>query len=148
MFRLKIFPLPLSLKAAFLYGMILAVVTLLLQWLEYQYLLRRYSVETYILVLCILFTAVGTWLGKHLGRPAQDKGFGVNTKALAALGISEREARVLELLGAGYNNAELADALNISVNTVKTHLKNLYSKLDVGQRGKAIRKARELRLIP
>lgn len=78
----------------------------------------------------------------------QTQPFQLNQKALQSLGLSEREAQVLNLLAEGHSNSELADRLHVSVNTIKTHLKNIYEKLDVSQRGHAIRKARELRLVP
>lgn len=57
--------------------------------------------------------------------------------------LSERELHVLRLLCEGASNRDLAAHLAISENTVKYHLKNLYSKLGVGSRAQAIRAARE-----
>jgi ATP/maltotriose-dependent transcriptional regulator MalT len=64
------------------------------------------------------------------------------------LGISGRESDVLTLLATGHSNQEIADQLFISPNTVKTHLHQLYQKLDVSRRGQAVEKARSLRLVP
>jgi len=130
-----------------LWGLLIAIATFALQWLEYQYLLRRYSTETYIIILCVLFVSVGIWFGRNLVTPTPAEPSTVNTRALEALGFSTREIEVLALLSEGYSNSELADRLHVSVNTIKTHLKNIYEKLEVSQRGHAIRKARELRLL-
>ena len=43
--------------------------------------------------------------------------------------------------------AEIAGEMYISVNTVKTHLKNIYRKLATTRRGEAVRRARQLELI-
>ena len=48
--------------------------------------------------------------------------------------LTERELEVLQLMLAGKSNKEIADALFVSVNTVKTHAHNIYSKYDVGSR--------------
>jgi DNA-binding CsgD family transcriptional regulator len=48
--------------------------------------------------------------------------------------ITDREADVLHMISHGYNNAEIADKLFISINTVKYHIKNLYLKLDAKNR--------------
>ena len=61
--------------------------------------------------------------------------------------ISERELEVLHLIAAGLSNREIADKLFISLNTVKTHTKNINSKLDVNSRTKAVARAKELELI-
>jgi len=51
--------------------------------------------------------------------------------------LSDREAAVLELLAEGRSNAGIAKALRMSQNTVKFHLRNLYSKLGVANRTQA-----------
>lgn len=61
--------------------------------------------------------------------------------------ISERELEVLHLIAAGLSNREIADKLFISLNTVKTHTKNINSKLDVNSRTKAVARAKELGLL-
>ncbi|MBW2409170.1 MAG: hypothetical protein JRF72_05190 [Deltaproteobacteria bacterium] len=58
--------------------------------------------------------------------------------------LSERELEVLHLIAAGLQNKEIAEKLFISLNTVKTHLKNINSKLDVTNRTKAVARAKEL----
>jgi LuxR family maltose regulon positive regulatory protein len=61
--------------------------------------------------------------------------------------LSERELEVLSLLAAGQTYREIAGALYVSVNTVKTHLKNVYGKLGVSDRRAAAAVARELGLV-
>lgn len=61
--------------------------------------------------------------------------------------LSKQEQRVLHLLSEGCSNREVAEALFISENTVKSHISNIYSKLDARRRTEAIKKARELKLI-
>ncbi len=56
--------------------------------------------------------------------------------------------RVLERLAEGQSTKEIARTLGLSPNTVKTHLANLFGKLDVQRRTQAIHKARDLQLIP
>ncbi len=58
--------------------------------------------------------------------------------------LSEREREVLELIAAGYNNAEIAQKLVISPKTVRNHITNIFSKLQVADRAHAIRRARGL----
>ncbi len=61
--------------------------------------------------------------------------------------LSERELEVLHLIAAGLSNQQIAKELFISLNTVKTHVKNINSKLNVGNRTEATARARELGLL-
>jgi LuxR family maltose regulon positive regulatory protein len=61
--------------------------------------------------------------------------------------LSDREAAVLRYLPTMMSNQEIASELFVSVNTVKTHLKAIYRKLDVEDRRSAVRRARDLSLI-
>ena len=61
--------------------------------------------------------------------------------------LSERELEVLKLLGTELSGPEIADRLSVSLNTVRTHTKNIYSKLGVSSRRAAIRRAEELGLL-
>ena len=61
--------------------------------------------------------------------------------------LSEREMEVMQLIAGGDTNAEIAQALYITVGTVKNHVKNVYSKLNVHSRAQAIARARDLGLI-
>ncbi len=61
--------------------------------------------------------------------------------------LSERELEVLRLIAAGKSNAAIADALYISLSTVKSHINNLYSKLGVESRTQALVRAKEISLL-
>jgi LuxR family maltose regulon positive regulatory protein len=61
--------------------------------------------------------------------------------------LSERELEVLKLLGTELSGPEIADRLSVSLNTLRTHTKNIYSKLGVSSRRAALRRAEELGLL-
>ena len=61
--------------------------------------------------------------------------------------LSARELEVLKMLATELSGPEIARELVISLNTLRTHTKNIYAKLDVGKRRAAVHKARELELI-
>ncbi|MBQ0893917.1 helix-turn-helix transcriptional regulator, partial [Micromonospora sp. U56] len=61
--------------------------------------------------------------------------------------LTERELTILRYLQSILSNVEIASELSVSVNTVKTHVRNIYRKLDATRRREAVRRARELRLI-
>ncbi len=75
--------------------------------------------------------------------------FGKTEDRLAALiePLSERELEVLRLLATDLGGPELARELTVSLNTIRTHTKNIYTKLGVNNRRAAVRRAEELDLL-
>jgi LuxR family transcriptional regulator, maltose regulon positive regulatory protein len=61
--------------------------------------------------------------------------------------LSDREQAVLRLLCAGLSAPEIANELYVAASTVRTHLKNIYRKLDVHSRDQAIAKARDTSIV-
>ena len=61
--------------------------------------------------------------------------------------LSEAELRVIRYLPSNLKAPEIAAELFVSPNTVRTHLRHIYSKLDVHSRGEAVERARELGLV-
>jgi LuxR family maltose regulon positive regulatory protein len=61
--------------------------------------------------------------------------------------LSERELEVLKLLRSELNGPEIAQHLIVSLNTFRTHTKNIYNKLGVNDRRAAVRRAEELDLF-
>ena len=135
-------------KTIAIYSLTIAGGVFLLQWLEYQYAVRVFSTEIYIVLIAVLFTALGIWVGSRLTKRGESKPFEKNAQAIEYLGISDREYQVLELLAEGRSNQDIADSLFVSPNTVKTHLAHLYEKLEASRRTQAIQKAKTLRIIP
>jgi DNA-binding CsgD family transcriptional regulator len=132
----------------------MALLIFILKFVEYRFLVRDLSLEFYLGLVAVLFTVIGVWAGLRITgkktvvitQPAMD--FRLNEETLKQRGISKREYEVLELMATGLSNQEIADKLFVSLNTVKTHLSNLFTKLDVKRRTQAIQRAKELRLIP
>ncbi len=129
------------------YGMALAALAFLIEWLGFKHSVHSWSTEFYITCVAIIFVVLGIWVGNRLtARPRM--AFARNNAAIASLGISARECEVLEMLAAGHANKVIARRLDISPNTVKTHIARLYEKLEVASRTQAIGKARELDILP
>jgi NarL family two-component system response regulator LiaR len=134
-------------RTVILWALVLAAGAFALQWLEYQYLVRVFSRDIYVAIIGVAFAAGGVWVGWKLTSRNAPGPFQRNAAALAALGLTGQEMRVLERLAAGQSNKEIARTLGLSPNTVKTHVANLYAKLEVSRRTQAVSKARDLQLI-
>jgi DNA-binding NarL/FixJ family response regulator len=137
------------LKTVLIYGIALAVGAVLLQWLEYQVWARAHPGTLYVALIAAAFMGLGIWVGRRLfRREPRAGGFTPNERAQSSLGITERERQVLQLLAEGRSNKEIAARLELSPNTVKTHIARLFEKLRVTRRTEAILLARELGLVP
>ena len=138
-------------RTILLYSLALAALLFLLQWLQFGYMVRDLSLEFYLGVVALVFTAVGIWAGLRLTRPKTkvivQKDFTFNEEEFNRLGISKRELEVLELMAQGLSNQEIADKLFLSLNTIKTHSANLFIKLDAKRRTQAVQRAKDLQLI-
>jgi len=135
-------------KSALIYGLALAAGVFLLQWLEVQYAIRRFTTEIYIVILALIFAGVGIWFGRQTGDRALPNSFERNEKVIRTLGLTQKEVEVLTLLAEGGSNSDIAKALFVSTSTVKTHLVHIYQKLEVGRRTAAVKKGRALGIIP
>lgn len=135
-------------RTIILYALALALAATALEWLKFRYWARPYSSDIYLFLIAAGFIALGLWAGRRLTpRPAPTV-FTRNEAAIASLGLSPRECEILGLLASGQSNKEMARALGISPNTIKTHVASVYEKLDVQKRMQAVEKARWLALIP
>ncbi len=130
------------------YGIALAALALALAGLRYAAAFGGLDGGVQALVLALLFTGLGLWLGARLLPRAPALPFVRNDAALRQLGISPREVEVLGLLAAGLANKEIARRLGISPNTVKTHVAGLLTKLAASRRTQAIERARALAILP
>lgn len=129
-----------------LYALALAVGAVALQWLDYMRMVRRAPADFYLVLVAGGFLALGIFVGIRLIAPPRPN-FDGNPAVQASLGISSRELAVLHALAAGQSNKEIARDLNVSPNTVKTHVARLFEKLEARRRTDAIAKARDLGLV-
>jgi DNA-binding CsgD family transcriptional regulator len=137
------------LRTVLIYGIALAAGAVALQWIEYQIWARTHPVMIYVALIAAAFLGLGIWVGWRLFRSERrDREFTPNERAQASLGITERERQVLQMLADGRSNKEIAARLELSPNTVKTHVARLFEKLRVSRRTEAIQLARELGLVP
>ena len=147
-------------KTIWLYGASLAALLFLLKWLELRFVIYDHAFEIYAGAIAILFTSLGIWLAMKLTKPKlttiviekevyRDQAglFEMNEKIMDQLGMSKRELEVLELMASGHTNQGIANALFVSLNTIKTHGSRIFEKLDVKNRTQAIDKAKKLGLI-
>lgn len=134
-------------KRAVGYGAALALGALALALLDYQRFTRTHFGDFAMFLVGAGFLALGIYIGMRVIRPRTPLPFDGNPQAQAALGISPRELAVLTEIAAGRSNKEIARQLDVSPNTVKTHVARLFEKLGAKRRTDAIAKAKELGIV-
>jgi DNA-binding CsgD family transcriptional regulator len=131
-----------------IYGILLALAAVGLEWLRFRHVTRIDSTEIYVAILALGFIALGIWVGRKLTSQPRPAEFQRNDAAIRSLGLTTRECEILGHLASGQSTKELARTFAISPNTVKTHLARVFEKLEVQNRMQAVEKARWLALIP
>ena len=146
-------------KQNILYGLSLAVLLLLLKWLEWRFVIINHAFEIYAGSIALIFTGLGIWLAKKLITPKvktvivekevfANAAFVLNQEEVNRLRLSAREMEVLQLMADGLSNQQIAERLFVSLNTIKTHTSNLFLKMEVERRTQAVDMAKRLGLIP
>jgi DNA-binding NarL/FixJ family response regulator len=141
------------------FGISIAVLFFILRWFEIRYLILSQQYDVFFGLIALIFTILGIWLAKQLAQPktvliekevivASSKMNAIDWAKIDELQISKRELEVLNLLATGKSNDEIAQTLFVSRNTIKTHIANLYQKLEVKRRTQAVEKAKSWGILP
>lgn len=126
------------------YGLVLSAGIVILKTSEYQLFSFRYSHDLYSGILALFFLVVGLVVA-YMVLGARNENTVETLDLKEPLTASER--RVLAGLVEGRSNQQIADQNNVSVNTIKSHLKNLYRKLQVRNRAQAVSLAKKCSLL-
>ncbi len=149
-----------------IFGLVGGLLIAALQYTQYRFVVIEHSVELYGALVAILFASFGIWLGlgithrrervvvKEVLVPVSSPGAGpasaftVDAAQQQRLGITARELEILALVARGLSNREIATHLFVSENTVKTHVSRAFDKLGAARRTQAVRRGKELGLLP
>lgn len=143
-----------------LYGLAIASLIFGLKWLQWNFLIADNAIDIYIGLIAIVFTILGVWVASQLIKPKtqtvfvekeiiiqQTKKFILNQTELNRLDLTNREYQILKLIVQGHSNADIATQLFLSLSTIKTHVSNLYAKMNVKSRFQAITRAKRLEIV-
>jgi DNA-binding CsgD family transcriptional regulator len=129
-------------------AIIIGVILVTTRLLGYQFMDQSIGLEFYLGAVGLIFLLTGLYAGimwqQRVKKHQEAQGYEWNEKNDL---LSDREMEVLKLLAEGLTNKEISEKLYVSVNTVKTHLNNIYSKLGVNRRTQAISAAKRLEIL-
>jgi NarL family two-component system response regulator LiaR len=147
-------------RAVLVFGVAGGLLIAALKLVEYRFLVVEHSLEMYGGLVALVFAAIGIRLGqtltttkhvlvvKEVPAPASTATFVRDEATVAELGLTPRELEILEHIASGMSTREIAAALFVSENTVKTHASRLFDKLNARRRTQAVQAGRRLGLIP
>lgn len=141
-----------------IYGFSLSLLLFVLKWLQWKFLIIENSLDAYIGLIAVFFTILGIWVARQLTgqkvktiiierQVERSVSESADVPALEQFNLTQRERDVLLLILQGKSNMEIADQLFLSVSTVKTHVSNLFVKMDVKSRMQVMEKAKRLRIM-
>ena len=137
-------------KTVLWFGLIIIALLILFQLSNASLFIPSISADLVIGIGSVILIALGIYLGGNIKKdkiievsPAVE----IDEAKITELGLSEREMEVLQLISTGLSNQEIGEKLFVSESTIKTHVSNLFVKLDVKRRTQAVTRAQELRII-
>lgn len=136
------------LKTIFRFSLIVIAMLILFQLSKASLFVPTLSADLIIGIGAVILIGLGIYLGgdfKSKVEPAKEPA--VDHKKIEELGLSQREMEVLQLISEGHSNVEIGERLFVSESTVKTHVSNLFVKLDVKRRTQAVTRAKELQIL-
>ena len=136
-------------KTIFIFGALVLGLLTLFQISTYSVTSGNLNIELVIGSIAVVFFIFGIiWTRKNSRKSDTFNPSPVIDKAkISALGITDREYEILVKISEGHSNKEIGTHLFISESTVKTHVSNLFFKLEAKRRTQAIQKAKQLQII-
>ena len=137
-------------KTALRFGLIIIALLILFQLSNASLFIPDIPADAVIGLTAVVLIALGIYLGGNIKKPKVIEVKPTLVKdqeKIKSLGISARELEVLQLISDGLSNQEIGEKLFISESTIKTHVSNLFVKLDVKRRTQAVIRAKEWRII-
>ncbi len=134
-------------KTILIFGLLAFAILALLQLSQYALISGDLTIELVISGIAIVFFVIGVYIQKRFRKEVTVQKE-VDQKQLETIGLSKREYEVLLEMASGYSNKEIAAHLFVSESTIKTHVSNVFLKLDAKRRTQAIQKAKELQILP
>ena len=136
-------------KTILVFSALIIALLVLFQLSQYSVTSGDWEIEFVIAGIAVVFFIIGVYINKKSlqKKPTTKVSISIDEEKITALGISKREYEILGKIHEGLSNKEIAEQLFVSESTVKTHVSNLFVKLDAKRRTQAIQKAKEYEII-
>ena len=136
------------------FGLLILCLLILFKIAEVNFMKGNVRLEVIVAVVALIFFFTGLYFNYKSGQahtrpdsPSQPGG-AIDYEQVRKMNITQREHEVLLKMAEGLSNQEIAQALFLSENTIKTHVSNILFKLDARRRTQAIQVAKKLQIVP
>jgi DNA-binding NarL/FixJ family response regulator len=138
------------------FGLMILCLLVLFKIAEVNFMRGDVKLEVIVAIAAMIFFFVGLYFNYQNSKkreaanqpPAENSTTStIDYNQLKKTGLTQREHDVLVKMAVGLSNQEIADALFLSESTIKTHVSNIFFKLDVKRRTQAVQVARELKIV-
>ena len=129
------------------FALLIVALLVLFRLSEYSLLSGNFKTEVILSGVAVIFFFIGLYVNKRRSSKTASAETSLDLQKVDDLGLSKREYEVLKAIADGLSNKQIADKLFVSESTIKTHVSNIYIKLDVKRRTQALQKAKDLRII-
>ena len=136
-------------KTILVFSALIIALLVLFQLSTYSVVTGHWHIEIAISSIAVIFFLMGVYINKkslHKKTLLQEPKT-IDSKKIADLGISKREYEILLKIDEGLSNREIAEQLFVSESTIKSHVSNLFVKLDAKRRTQAVLKAKEFQIL-
>jgi DNA-binding CsgD family transcriptional regulator len=137
------------------FGLLIVCLLVLFKISEVNFIKGDVKLEVIIAIAAFIFFFIGLYFNYHSGKKETIENLShqaagerkIDYEQLKKTGLTQREHEVLLKMAEGLSNQEIAVALYLSENTIKTHVSNIFFKLDAKRRTQAIQIAKQLRIV-
>ena len=136
-------------RTILIFSTLIIALLVLFKLSEYSISSGSLKIEIAIAGIALLFFVIGVFIQKKSLQKNKiiENTSQINFDKISELGISKREYEILVEISVGLSNKEIAERLFVSESTVKTHISNLFVKLNAKRRTQAIQIAKEMKII-
>jgi len=137
------------------FGLLIVCLLVLFKISEVNFIKGDVRLEVIVAIAAFLFFFIGLYFNYHAGKKVATENLSsepvrerkIDYEQLKRTGLTQREHEVLLKMAEGMSNQEIAMALYLSENTIKTHVSNIFFKLDAKRRTQAIQIAKQLSIV-
>jgi DNA-binding NarL/FixJ family response regulator len=144
------------------FGLLILCLLILFRIAEVNFIKGDVKLEVIVAIAALIFFFVGLYFNYHaqkkasvaakvpapLPATAEPPSAIIDYEQIKKLGLTQREHDVLVKMAEGLSNLEIATALFLSESTIKTHVSNIFFKLDAKRRTQAVQVAKQLKIVP